>query len=69
MYNDSKRGVLRALLVLPPSRQVFPGIDVAIDSKILNSLISSGEIPGLFKPEEMENLFNQANVDIERDVN
>jgi len=36
---------------------------------MLNSLISSGEIPGLFKPEEMENLFNQANIDIERDVN
>jgi len=25
--------------------------------EMLNSLISSGEIPGLFKPEEMANLF------------
>ena len=36
--------------------------------EMLNSLISSGEIPGLFKPEEMEGLFSQASVDIERDV-
>ena len=40
-YKDAKRGVVRALLVLPPSRQVVPGIYIAIGSKILNSSISS----------------------------